>query len=319
VTKNYIYILGGNSSNGALNTIQRASFDANGDLSSTWSNVGTIPTPMYGMGYVATKGRFYLLGGWSSSGGFSTVYSAPINADGTLGDFRTETPLPGARANIVCFVIKDKLYVVGGYTNTVYRTTVNSDGTLSSWETLPNFPISFDYGRHLIIKDRVYIFEAYNFNNSVSSIYYATYDSDGNIGTWTYVSDMPNNIIGSAMVCTDNYVFSMGGLNLNNFQYTNISYRAPILADGNIGTWIQITNGPVAASYAQSAIAGNRIYFIGGFNGSDSLNSVYSANFASGVTDYTPYYTDQPNTSTTFNLPNYYSNALPSENYYIKY
>jgi hypothetical protein len=121
------------------------------------------------------------------------------------------------------------------------------------------------------------------------------------------------------MVCTDNYVFSMGGLNLNNFQYTNISYRAPILADGNIGTWIQITNGPVAASYAQSAIAGNRIYFIGGFNGSDSLNSVYSANFASGVTDYTPYYTDQPNTSTTFNLPNYYSNALPSENYYIKY
>jgi N-acetylneuraminic acid mutarotase len=301
VTKNYIYILGGyNTTNGTLNTIQRASFDANGVLSSTWSNVGTIPVAMYAMGYVAAKGRFYLIGGHNSSGDLSSVYSAPINADGTLGTFRAEISLPAGRNFPVCFVIKNKLYVVGGNntpTNTVYRTTINTDGTLSSWETLPNFPISFQYGRPLLIKDRIYIFGTFDVPNNVSKNYYATYDSDGNIGTWNYVGNIPSNIINSSIVCTDNYVFSIGGFNLNISEYTNVSYCAPILIDGSIGTWTQITNAPITADHVQVVMAGNKIYFIGGFNGNSFFNTVYSANFTSGITDYTPYYTDQPSTS----------------------
>jgi N-acetylneuraminic acid mutarotase len=318
VTKNYIYILGGQNSSSGLNTIQRASFDANGDLSSTWSNVGTLPVGMTNMGYVATKGRFYLISGYGGSSAISTVYSAPINADGTLGAFRTETSLPAARPDAICFVIKNKLYAVGGSGyNTVYQATINTDGTLSSWTTLSNFPIKLSHGTPLLIKDRIYIFEAYN--NGETNIYYATYDYNGNIGTWTYVSNMPNNIWSSVMVCTDNYVFSIGGANSNG--YTNATYRASILADGSIGAWTQISNGPAAAYVAQTAIAGNRIYFIGGYNGSTILDTVYSATFTSGITDYTTYYTDQPNApSSTFILPDYSSKetANPGSYYYIK-
>jgi N-acetylneuraminic acid mutarotase len=324
VTKNYIYILGGANSSGYLNAIQRASFDSNGNLTSTWSNVGTIPVAIDSMGYVATKGRIYLIGGENSAGAVSTVYSAPINADGTLGTFRTEASLPDVRSRITYFVIKNKLYVAGGmntsnaYANTVYRATINTDGTLSSWETLPNFPIGFRYGKPLLINDRIYIFGAYD--GSGSNVYYATYDSDGNIDTWTYVTNMPNNIYASATVSTDNYVFSMGGYNGNNSTYTNAAYRAPILADGSIGAWTQISNTPIASTFAQSAIAGSKIYFIGGFNDSGYLNTVYSATFTSGITDYTPYYTDQPNTSSTFMLPDltYRSIISPKMKYIIK-
>jgi hypothetical protein len=326
-TKNYIYILGGyNNSNGPLNTIQRASFDANGDLSSTWSNVGTLPVAMHAMGYVATKGRFYLIGGDNNSGYLSSVYSAPINADGTLGTFRAETSMPAAKADSACFIIKDKLYAVGGKTdsfvNSVYRATVNNDGTLSGWETLPNFPINFSYGRPLHIKDRIYIFGAYDGNGN-SYIYYTTYDSDGNINSWTNVTNMPNNMRNPALVCTDNYVFSIAGYDSNNSQYSNAAYRAPINIDGSIGAWTQITNGPVEANYPQTVIVGNRIYIIGGFKDSNFYNSVYSANFASGITDYTQYYTDQsnaPSASSTFNLPDLTSrsNASPKMKYIIK-
>jgi N-acetylneuraminic acid mutarotase len=301
VTKNYIYILGGTGSSGTLNTIQRTSFDANGALSSTWSNVGTLPAAMHDIGYVATKGRFYLIGGYYNSSPLSSVYSAPINADGTLGTFRTETSLPATRANSACFVIKDKLYVVGGTSNnggvnTVYQATINTDGTLSSWATLSNFPISPRYGEPLLIKDKIYIFGAYDGSTNTSKVYYAIYDSNGNIGAWTYVSTMPNNIYASAIVGTNNYVFSIGGYDQNNGQFTNASYRASILADGSIGSWAQISNAPITAGYAQSAIAGNNIYFIGGSNGNS--DTVYSATFTSGIIDYTPYYTDQPSTST---------------------
>jgi N-acetylneuraminic acid mutarotase len=318
VTKNYIYILGGNNTSGNINTIQRASFDANGNLTSSWTNVGTLPVGMSGMGYVATKGRYYLIGGTGSSGTLSTVYSVPINTDGTLGTFRTETPLPAVRAYAACFVIKNKLYVVGGNnTSSVYQATINADGTLSSWTTLSNFPITFSYGRPLLIKDKIYIFGIAA--STESSIYYATYDSNGNIGSWTYASSLPSNIGYMSIVCTDNYVFSIGGYNRSNSTYTNVSYRASIFADGTIGAWAPITNAPATAAYTQVVIASNRIYFIGGWNGSTNLNSVYSATFTSGVADYTSYYTPPSSTPTTFNLPNYYIYALPGENYYIKY
>jgi N-acetylneuraminic acid mutarotase len=323
VTKNYVYVLGGYNGSGAINTIQRASFNSNGDLTSGWSNVGAIPVVMYSMGYAATKGRYYLIGGYSGSNSLSSVYSSPINSDGTLGTFRTETSLPAERADAVCFVIKNKLYVAGGGdTNTVYQAIINNDGTLTNWATLPNFPINFSSGTPLLIKDRIYIFgiRIPSSSNSTSKIYYATYDSNGNIDSWTYVSDMPNNIYGSAIVCTDNYVFSIGGKDAQASQFTNATYRAPILADGSIGTWTQISNGPVIASYAQVAIAGDKIYFIGGYyysnNSANIFNTVYSASFTSGITDYTPYYTDQSNTSSTFNLPNLPS--TPYSAYYIK-
>jgi N-acetylneuraminic acid mutarotase len=314
VTKNYVYILGGGFNNSAINTIQRASFDANGALSSTWSNAGTLPVAMYGMGYVATKNRLYLIGGHGSGSTiFSSVYSAPINSDGSLGAFRTETPLPGPNFRAVCFVIKNKLYVVGGYSygNAVYQATINTDGTLSSWTTLPNFPISFESGSPMLIKDRIYIFGALDDSTNFSKIYYATYDSNGNIGAWTYVSNMPNNIYVSAIVCTDNYVFSIGGYDRSYQQVTNAAYRTPILADGSIGSWTQISNGPIATMSIQIAIAGNKIYFIGGNNGSDYINTVYSAAFTSGITDYTPYYTGQSNTSTTSSSPVKESAGIP--------
>jgi len=323
VTKNYIYLLGGYNGS-ALNNIQRASFDSKGYLTTTWSNIGTLPVQMYSMGYVATRNRFYLIGGINNSNHLSTVYSVAINEDGTLGAFRTETPLPNPRYASTCFVIKDKLYVVGGrdssnnYTNTIYRTTINNDGALSSWETLPNFPINTGHGRPMLIKNRIYIFGAYHYENNTntSKIYYATFDNSGNIGPWIYVSNMPSNIYGSSIVCTDNYVFSIGGSSDSNNQSTDAIYRAPILSDGSIGAWTQIGNAPVAAYYAQAVIAGNKIYFIGGLNNTGSLNTVYSASFTSGITDYTPYYTDQPNTSTTFYLPDLPSTSYSA--YYIK-
>jgi N-acetylneuraminic acid mutarotase len=316
VTKNYIYVLGGAGNNEILSTIQKASFDNDGKLTSGWNNVSSLPAAMYGMGYVTTKGRFYLIGGNNRS----SVYSVPINTDGTLGDFRTETSLSAARESPICFVIKDKLYVVGGSDkNTVYRAIVNNDGTLSSWETLPNFPVNVINGKPLLIKNRIYIFSALYSN--APYYYYTTYDSDGNIGSWTDFSGIPNGIYESVIVCTDNYVFSIGGYDRANDRYTASAYRAPISADGSIGTWVQISDGPTAVTDAQVAIAGNKIYFIGGYNGNGGRSSVvYSATFNSGITDYAQYYTDQQNTSSTFNLPDYSSKEITSSGtcYYIK-
>jgi hypothetical protein len=327
VTKNYIYILGGTDiANGSFDTIQRASFDNDGDLTSAWINVGTLPTPLYGMGYVATKDRIYLIGGYNDSGIVAAVYSAPINPDGTLGTFTANIPLPVGLYYPSVFVIKDKLYVAGGSTtgssasisSNVYQATIDSAGTVGSWTQVNDFPINFFAGRPLLIKDRIYIFTAATTNISQSSIYYATYDSNGDIGAWTYVSDMPTQSFNPVVVCNNNYVYAISCS--NNYTGSVASYIAPILPDGSIGNWSQISDGPVAQYNAQVAIAGNKVYFIGGGGTSSAVNTVYSATFTSGVIDYTPYYADQHSVDpNNFYLPSYYPDFKSVENYYIKY
>jgi len=323
VTKNYIYLLGGYNSGSGLNNIQRASFDANGNLTSGWSNVGTLPTAMWSMGFVAAKGRFYLIGGRGNSGVLSTVYSAPINLDGTLGAFRAEVSLPAPRFHITCFVIKDKLYVVGGYngssyTNTIYRAKIHNDGTLRTWETFTNFPITTSHGKPMLIKDRIYIFGAYDNSSNTSKIYYTLYNNFGDIGSWNYVSNTPGNMYATSVVCTNNYVFILGGYDTN-VGGRNTIYVAPILSDGSIGSWTQTGNTPITAYYAQTPIAGNRIYFIGGVNNNRSFNNVYSVSFVSGITDYTPYYADSIATDPNyFYLPNCYLDNTSIGNWYIK-
>jgi hypothetical protein len=124
---------------------------------------------------------------------------------------------------------------------------------------------------------------------------------------------MPTQSFNPVVVCNDNYVYAISCS--NNYTGSVSSYIAPILPDGSVGSWTQISNGPVGTYNAQTAIAGNKIYFIGGTDTNSVVNSVYSATFTSGITDYTPYYTDLP----TFYLPNYHPDFKSIENYYIKY
>lgn len=328
VAGNYIYILGGFNGSTATSNIQRASFNSSGNLTSAWTNAGNLPIALYGMGYVATKDRIYLIGGYNGANCVATVYSAPIDATGNIGSFITNTSLPIGLNYSSVFVIKDKLYVVGGSTtpedtnsvNTVYKATIDNSGNISSWTTLPNFPIACHSGKPLLIKDRIYIFAAATAAVAQSSIYYATFDSNGDIGTWTYTADMPKRAASPVVICNDNYVYAIS-CSTGYSSPSKSSYIAPILTNGAIGSWSPISLGPVVNYYAQSAIIGNRLYFIGGFTAdtgpSSTINSVYSATFNSGVTNYSIYYSSNQNTNTTtFKLP-----SLPmtqNSAYYIK-
>jgi hypothetical protein len=129
---------------------------------------------------------------------------------------------------------------------------------------------------------------------------------------------MPAQSFNPVVVCNNNYVYAISCS--NGYSESVASYIAPILPDGSIGNWSQISNGPVGTYNAQTAIVGNKIYFIGGGDTNSAVNTVYSAAFTSGITDYTPYYTDQYSVvSNNFYLPNYQPDFKSIENYYIKY
>ena len=154
--------------------------DTQSDNIGVWTTGTALPS-LLGRGVVfVTKNRVYLCGGDINQPTFSaTVYTAPINTDGTIGTWTTGPSLPGGRASASCIVTKNRVYLFGGYTgsasptDTVYTTVINSDGTIGNWTTSANLPGNICESSAIITKNRVYLLGGYNGSSYISTVYTA--------------------------------------------------------------------------------------------------------------------------------------------------
>ena len=167
ITNNRIYLLGGTTNaaaaiatsvSGAVSTVQTATIDSNG-LIGTWSTTTSLPAVLCYSALVQTLGRVYLLGGCNASGGISTVYTAPVNTDGTLGSWTTGVALPIVHYGHQAVIVHTKAYIFGisGKTN-VYYATVASDGTIGTWSAGTALASYQGYGTVVITSSRLYLF-----------------------------------------------------------------------------------------------------------------------------------------------------------------
>ncbi len=128
-----IYVLGGLDATGAAtSTIYEASLNADGTIggpaAGTWTALSATPLPqaLYAHGAVIFHGHIYVAGGNDSTGTpVAKVYSAPINADGTLGAWTTLVDLPDTRAHHQFVTAAGNIYVLGG-TNAKVDPIVNA-------------------------------------------------------------------------------------------------------------------------------------------------------------------------------------------------
>jgi len=84
-----------------------------------------LPVVFYRSQAIVTKNRVYLLGGHTGAAGIATVCTAPVNSDGTLGEWATGTSLPTTLYGAPVIVTKSRVYLSGGvnsggFTSTVY-------------------------------------------------------------------------------------------------------------------------------------------------------------------------------------------------------
>ncbi len=131
---------------------------------------------------VVTNSRVYLLGGYNGSA-VSTVYQAPINADGTIGTWTTGTSLPGALYGSQAVVTNSRVYLLGGSNggavSTVYQAPINTDGTIGTWTTGTSLPGALDYSQAVVTNSRVYLLGGFN-GSAVSTVYQAPFTGGAN-------------------------------------------------------------------------------------------------------------------------------------------
>jgi hypothetical protein len=90
-----VYFAGGNNGT-RQDGVYYATFNADGSLGA-WQTTTSLPGEREGLGLVQYNGYLFAIGGYSTAGVTGTVFSAPINKDGSVGAWVATTALPNAR------------------------------------------------------------------------------------------------------------------------------------------------------------------------------------------------------------------------------
>lgn len=113
----FIYVIGGSEANTTesfQSSVQFAPINADGTIGD-WSTASTtLPTARHRHSSVVYNGFVYAIGGNAAIGSQSATLVAPINADGSVGDWSATTDLPSTRMLQSSVVYEGNIYTIGG-------------------------------------------------------------------------------------------------------------------------------------------------------------------------------------------------------------
>jgi len=210
----FAYVIGGQKQSadgpGGTDTVFMASVDPTAGTVGTWTALAsTLPQQLLGVSAAVYNGYLYVAGGLTTGAlPSSAVYSALINADGTLGSWTTATnALPTATAFGSMFAFGGKLYFINGDpnnsttpndqdagTNNVYFATAVR-GAVGKW-TLSN-PTSKARNKGILFAAFGQVIDGegiYSGNPGSSEFERSTVNSDGSLSSWNGLtgSNIPN-------------------------------------------------------------------------------------------------------------------------------
>lgn len=333
VTKNKIYLFGGASGSGVLNnTVQTAAIDASGNIGA-WSNSTlTMPSAMSNFQVAVTNNFLYLFAGVSTGNSTNFIYRTPIDSNGDLGAWQTAGTLPQGVSGHQVVLTTTRVYVIGGSidggvtaTDKVHYAPIAEDGTIGTWVAGPSLPFTLQHTRVAVTKGRVYLIGGHTGSTVVPNLIYGAVDTTGAIDEWVATTVLPGSVSSGNTIVTDNHVYYMGGTNANNLSGASGNiYKAPIAADGSIGTW-ELATGTFEVKGASVVFLPGGVFAMGGVNKDGTYLNTTTLFVNNGNTvsaDLSYYYSPDvvlSSSKTTFRLPDL--NIDPSTNmkYYIKF
>ena len=164
-------------------------------------------------------------------------------------------------------VTKNKIYILGGATgnitcsSSVYVANINSDGTISGWSTTTALPSPISYAQAVVTKNRVYLLGGFNDPSFLSSVYTATIDSNGNLGSWNSGTPLPDSLGHAQAIVSNSNLYLIGGYKTASGPSSTV-YKAQINADGTLGSWGTTTSLPVNVGYPIAFMTNNKLYVI---------------------------------------------------------
>lgn len=255
-TKNYVYLIGGLLSSGSsTNAIYKATINTDGTLSLFTLDTTALPLAVMSGQVVFTGSRVYYLGGLrTSSPAVGYNFSAPVDANGVIGAWISETNTLATSVFSAALCVTDNyVYLIGGVvppsttTNTVQYAPIMADGTLGAWATYPtSFPTGLNGTSCLVTKNRVFVTGGRDNAGTYNSLtYYAPINADGTLGSWGTSTGLGTPVVGAALVVTKDRVNVIGGLNVSSNLHTQPQVNAIV---GGLNDYSPYYDGSILAT-----------------------------------------------------------------------
>ena len=203
----------------------------------SWTSTSALPVGLSGheAAFVEIRGAtttrvVYVVGGADSTRiPRSVVYYATVGSTGALGAWTATTVLPAARAFSQAVVATAEnssvsgsgyLYVMGGATDstgapstTIYRGAIAADGTISGWTTLATaLPAPLHSFGAVIFLGNLYIWGGATTGNvPVKTVYRASIDAAGALGSWHTEASLPTQRAYFASGSFSGFLYAVGG------------------------------------------------------------------------------------------------------------
>jgi hypothetical protein len=312
----YIYLVGGVAPGVTdLKSIRYAKFDNNNNVVAVSGSSWVEPTDSSGNPVQMSTGRqrgaafgyngyLYALGGYDASGGgvLSDIQFAKINvSNGSLSQFNISTITINQRWGLSVPVSNSYAYVIGGCIAGSSPTCTSRTDTIQTFQVYNNdsgAPAGYSSAANLFPTDRFgdsaavnnnYLYVAggcigvLDCNNAVNEVDYAPLNPDGSVGTWSTATSLPADRVYGQLEQAGGTLYYLGGQDDSQTAQSTIYYATPA-ADGSISSWSTASGGvgdtasaaAVARTQFSSTVWNNRIYLLGGYDGSTTpTNTVF--------------------------------------------
>ncbi len=256
-----------------------------------WSVTSSLPTKRSAHASASYNGFLYVTGGSSAGPGngasfLSDVLYAPLNANGTVGAWKSTSALPAARAGHTAAIYSSGsnawLYVLGGRAGSgaaladIQSATIKADGTLGAWTTIAS---RFDlprFGHASAVLNGsngsvLYVIGGTDGTKYFGDVQMASFNSaDGTLGSWKFTGQpLPSAREGHAAVIVQNSsLYIVGGGQRNSggvLQALTEVQVARVNSDGTlVFGWTPATQLPLGRAYHASFTTNGLLFVIGG-------------------------------------------------------
>ncbi|MCL4558902.1 MAG: hypothetical protein M1491_09845 [Deltaproteobacteria bacterium] len=189
----------------------------------------------------------------------TTVQAAPINPDGSLGTWITETSLPLTDTTTASpygdlydpvRTTTSNSYLYAFFTQATWYSPINPDGSLGQWQqTIPlpklmPFTVTYCSGFFTITSLYDPLITEYNgfiYALFTQSTWFTRLNPNGSLSPWQAGVSFTSPVIGATSFATDNYLYLIGQVLDNTYSPIAVSgykiYKAAINPDGSLGVW----------------------------------------------------------------------------------
>lgn len=259
VVNNLIYVIGGSDATFASKIVEVYDPSVN-----TWITKTPMSVPRTELVLATVNGKIYAIGGYNGSTAVNTVEEY----DPATNKWTTKASMPTARSVISGAAVNNKIYVVGGWPgNKAILEEYNPE--TNTWAT----KTSCSQGRHQIngcvgLNGKLYFMGG---KNDLNTIYYQTNEAyDPITNTWSSYSNLPiSRFAGSAVESLGEIHYFGGGIYQNNTL--SQVYNTHYIFNTTSNLWTTGTQMLSSRFRQVSAVVDNKIYIIGGVDGTGKL------------------------------------------------